>query len=188
VTGLLFNFAGLDEKLGIKFESVLASPSAAFMDPTKSVNEDDLKKMNASILAFYDRFVSAVAEGRKLDPAKVRELGEGQIWIGREALANGLVDELGGLSEAEAWIAAKLGGRVQYRNVFPGSEGKWDGSTFRLASAAYSAVSESLSLPRSSLYDGLESLVGPAAKELASMIDMGNGPLYLVTDPELYGR
>jgi protease-4 len=182
VTGLLFNFAGLDDKLGIKFESVLASPSAAFMDPTKPVNETDLKTMNASILAYYDRFVSVVAEGRKLDPAKVRELGEGQIWIGREALANGLVDELGGLSAAKAWLTAKLGGRVQYRDVFPGAEGKWDGSTIRLARAAYAAASESLSLPRSSLYDGLESLVGPAAKELASMIDMGNGPLYFAAD------
>jgi len=179
VTGLWFNLSGLEEKLGLKAESVVTSPSANFGNPFLPMNDADVQVAKAAILSMYERFVSVVAEGRKLDPAKVRELGEGQIWIGREALANGLVDELGGLPEAKAWIAAKLGGRIQYRNVFPGAEDRWNGSTFRLASAAYVAASESLSLPRSSLYDGLESLVGPAAKALASMIDMGNGPLYL---------
>jgi protease-4 len=178
VTGLWFNLSGLEEKLGFKAESVVTSPSVNFMNPLLPMNDADVQAAKSAILSMYERFVSTVAEGRKLDPAKVRELGEGQIWIGREALANGLVDELGGLSAAKDWLAAKLGGRVQYRDVFPGTEAKLDGSTVQLASAAYAAASESLSLPRSSLYDGLERIVGPAAKELASMIDMGDGPLY----------
>src|SRR5262249_15773810 len=49
-----------------------------------------------------DRFVARVAEGRGLPVDRVRDLGRGRIWSGTDALAHGLVDELGDL---EAGIA-----------------------------------------------------------------------------------
>lgn len=40
-----------------------------------------------------------------MDPARVRELADGRVFTGREALALGLVDALGGEAEARAWLA-----------------------------------------------------------------------------------
>ena len=36
-----------------------------------------------------------MADGRKLPPERLDDLAGGRVWTGRQALANGLVDELG---------------------------------------------------------------------------------------------
>ena len=57
----------------------------------------------------YDQFISAVAEGRGLDPQAVRAFAEGRIYSGRQAHGLKMVDDLGGLEDAiEA--AAKMAG------------------------------------------------------------------------------
>ena len=45
----------------------------------------------------YERFLHVVSAGRKLPLAAVREVAEGRVWTGRQALDNGLVDRLGDL-------------------------------------------------------------------------------------------
>jgi len=54
------------------------------------------------ILTMYDRFVKAVAAGRNLDEDRVRELGGGRVWMGGDAVENGLCDGVGGLVDAIA--------------------------------------------------------------------------------------
>ena len=50
----------------------------------------------------YDDFISRVATGRKLPAERVREIAKGRVWTGAQALPLGLVDQLGGLTEAVA--------------------------------------------------------------------------------------
>lgn len=50
----------------------------------------------------YDDFVGIVAEGRDMTRDQVIAIAEGRVWTGEQALENGLVDELGGLSAAIA--------------------------------------------------------------------------------------
>ena len=57
----------------------------------------------------YEQFVAAVAEGRGLPVAEVRELATGQLYTGSQALNLGLIDELGGLDTAIE-LAASLSG------------------------------------------------------------------------------
>ncbi len=57
----------------------------------------------------YDSFVAIVAAGRNMDEATVRELADGSVYTGRQALDNGLVDALGYEEDAIA-KAAELGG------------------------------------------------------------------------------
>ncbi|MCP4428122.1 MAG: signal peptide peptidase SppA, partial [Chloroflexi bacterium] len=54
-------------------------------------------------------FVQIVADGRNMDIETARELADGRIYSGRQAEANGLVDELGNLNDAIV-KAAELGG------------------------------------------------------------------------------
>lgn len=186
VTGLWYDLSGLVSKLGLKSETVVTSPSAEFGDLTKPFRDSDGAALTAMIMSMYDRFVSVVAEGRKLDPAKVRELAEGQIWIGREALEKGLVDELGGLEDAKAYLEKKLGGRVQYSELFPGQASQMDGYSIRLASALYESVRANAKIAGADYAATLEAVVGPAAKEIDSLLDMGSGPLYLAPVNTLY--
>jgi protease-4 len=69
----------------------------------------------------YTDFVDIVAQGRRLDAARVRQLADGRIYTGKQAKQAGLVDELGNLDAAVDAAAkmAKISGtprRVEFRN------------------------------------------------------------------------
>ena len=56
----------------------------------------------------HDQFLEAVAQGRGLDKAQVREIATGEVYTARRAKELGLVDELGDLERAID-LAAELG-------------------------------------------------------------------------------
>ena len=65
----------------------------------------------------YGEFVGKVAESRQLDKSRVEEIAQGRVWSGSEALAIGLVDEIGGLDAAIEYAARKAGLGRDYRLV-----------------------------------------------------------------------
>lgn len=64
----------------------------------------------------YNDFLTIVAEGRKLDPAYVDQIGQGRVWIGEQAIGLKLVDQMGDIDEAVA-AAAKLANLETYDRV-----------------------------------------------------------------------
>lgn len=56
----------------------------------------------AQIDRTYEEFITRVSTGRRLPPARVREIARGRVWTGAQAHRIGLVDQLGGLEEAIA--------------------------------------------------------------------------------------
>ncbi len=120
VTGLNFNATGLLEKLGIGTGSVSAGSSGEFGNMFLPHREADAAVQRSAIEYIYGRFVDVVAEGRKLDKARVDELGRGQIWLGSEAVENGLIDATGGLEDAKAAMVELLGTKARYQEYLPG--------------------------------------------------------------------
>jgi protease-4 len=57
----------------------------------------------------YEQFVGMVAAGRHMDAAKVREMADGRAYTGRQALRLGLVDAIGGETDARTWLAQARG-------------------------------------------------------------------------------
>ena len=63
--------------------------------------DDDLwtpaqrKKVEEQLFSVYDTFKQRVAEGRNLPFDAIDEIANGRVWTGKQALAHGLVDELG---------------------------------------------------------------------------------------------
>src|SRR5262249_38665997 len=57
-------------------------------------------KFHQDMMTFYNIFVSKAAEGRKMTPEALDAIAQGRVWTGEQAKANGLVDEIGGLSKA----------------------------------------------------------------------------------------
>ncbi len=82
-------------------ESDLLSSSIPFSDEGRRVFREFLQD-------FYDTFLDRVAEGRGMTRDAVHAVAQGRVWTGEQALAYGLVDELGGLDVAMA-KAAELG-------------------------------------------------------------------------------
>jgi len=59
--------------------------------------EKKYNKIYNSNLKVYEDFLNVVSKGRKIDKEKLKELAEGRVWTGTEAVKNGLADEIGGL-------------------------------------------------------------------------------------------
>ena len=125
--------------------------------------------MHAMIISMYDRFVQVVAEGRKIPGDRVRELGEGQVWTGREALANGLVDELGSLQDAENYIRNKLGGWVEFTGFTAGNPDDSEGLFGSLSQVVmtYAAGTDSAVLSAS---------LKPYVRAASELLSIGSGP------------
>jgi protease-4 len=101
--------SGLLAKLGISAEVVRSGPlkdEPSLVRPLSPAGKDVLQGL---VNDMYDQFVGMVAEGRHMDPAKVRALADGRAYTGRQALALGLVDAIGGEREARAWLVSAKG-------------------------------------------------------------------------------
>jgi protease IV len=71
--------------------------------------------------AFYDSFITEVAASRKIDKAKVHTVAQGRVWIASDAKERGLVDTLGGLTEAIASARKRSGVTEDAQVVLYGS-------------------------------------------------------------------
>ena len=101
--------SGLLGKLGISAEVVRSGPlkdEPSFVRPLSPAGKDVLQGL---VNDMYGQFVDMVAAGRHMDPAKVRALGDGRAYTGRQALGLGLVDAIGGEREAKAWLVSAKG-------------------------------------------------------------------------------
>ncbi len=88
----------------------IGSPTRPMRDEERVFFQDLLKKLHA-------QFKEAVVQGRKLEPGKVEGLADGRIFTGREAMEQGLVDEIGNLQQAVK-VASQMAGIEGEPKVF----------------------------------------------------------------------
>jgi protease-4 len=113
VFGVLPNFTGISNKMGIHTEQVSTHSNAAGYSLFSPLQDKTRNIIQESIEDIYSTFVNRVATGRKMTFEQVDAIAQGRVWTGSDAVKNGLVDELGGLDEAVAY-AAKLGKTDSY--------------------------------------------------------------------------
>lgn len=111
VIGMLFNVKELSQKVGVSFDVVKTGKFADTETISRPKTEEELRAIQSMVDWLYDSFIERVAEGRKLDPAAVREIAQGRVWSGTDAKRLGLIDDFGGIEDAIAFAAqkAKLG-------------------------------------------------------------------------------
>lgn len=110
VFGLLPN-AGklLENKIGITTETVNTNKYADFPSVYRPMSGYEKDAMLVSIEKVYSDFVGKVSEGRKLTAQYIDSIGQGRVWSGTSAKNIGLVDEMGGLTEAIRGAATAAG-------------------------------------------------------------------------------
>ena len=94
------NIEGLLEKLGIEMSSIKSADSKDAGAMYRSLTDEEKAELQKNILAINDKFIDAVAEGRKLDRAKVAELATGETYAGDLALKYGMIDSIGTFKDA----------------------------------------------------------------------------------------
>lgn len=100
IFGLVPNVEGLSKKIGLAYDEVKTNKLSGFPSVTRPMSVSERSIMQASVQRGYDLFVRRCADGRSLDPDSIRAIGEGRVWSGAQALEIGLIDSLGGMSEA----------------------------------------------------------------------------------------
>ncbi len=103
------NLAGLLAKLGITVDRVTVGPHATFLSGFASLSPDEFARFDEVHWRGYDSWVADVARHRGMTPEEVDRLARGRVFTGRQALANGLIDELGGFDEALALLKEQAG-------------------------------------------------------------------------------
>ncbi|MBJ7483718.1 signal peptide peptidase SppA [Brevundimonas sp.] len=112
---------------------------------TESFTPAQRAAFSASMDKTYEEFVTRVSTGRRLPVARVREIARGRVWTGAQAKTLGLVDQLGGVTEAisKARELARIpvDRSVRYKR-FPEAESPWEAlsSAFGVSSEAAHAL------------------------------------------------
>ncbi len=117
VFGIQFDVKKLANDFGITFDSVKTGKFADALTISRPKTPEEIAVLQRMVDWIYTEFVAKVAEGRKLEPARVEEIAQGRVWSGVDAKEIGLVDELGGLNAAIAYAAQKAGLGTNYRLV-----------------------------------------------------------------------
>lgn len=89
-------------KLGVSWGQLPSSANADIWSVNTPYDAAARARVEAIVGDLYASFTEGVAKGRGLAPERVAEIAKGRVWAGAAARELGLVDELGGLSEALA--------------------------------------------------------------------------------------
>lgn len=92
------------ENLGIEPVSIKSAPLKAQPNPLEPFTDDARQATKAVVDDVFQQFVALVLERRPLDAAGLKPYDDGRVVSGRQALAVGLIDALGGEKEAREWL------------------------------------------------------------------------------------
>lgn len=115
----LSNIQGLLEKVGL---NSFVLKSGRFKDsgsPIRQMTKEDREILQGVIDSMHGQFVKAVADGRKIPVNEVREIADGRIFSGEQALKVKLVDRLGNLQDAVSEAAKLSGIKGEPEMVYP---------------------------------------------------------------------
>jgi protease-4 len=101
IFGMFPDFSGLlTEKLGVKFDEVKTNKNTTFGTMARPFNAEEMAILDKYIQRGYELFRKRVADGRKQPVEAIEKIAQGHVWLGKDALGNKLVDQLGNLDDA----------------------------------------------------------------------------------------
>jgi protease-4 len=148
---ILQSFDGSDllSRLGVRPEVVASGPLKDQPSPFRPLTPEGRAALDAVVQDLYGQFVAMVAQARGLPEERVRELADGRIVTGRQAVRLGLVDAIGGEAEARRWLAESKGvpAELRTRDLDPrgaaeralsmGTDSLWQGALRALRAAGW---------------------------------------------------
>jgi protease-4 len=96
-----FEISEILKDLRIKVETIRSGEFKDVGSMSRPMRPEDRALLEGMVNDTCSQFHEAVATARKLDVEKVKAFADGRVMSGRQALAVGLVDELGSLAEAQ---------------------------------------------------------------------------------------
>lgn len=119
IFGVVPNWGKLRDKVGLDIDGVSTNAHSDLEVNMvyKGMTPEEQAMMQRMIERGYDLFTRRCAEGRHTTQDAIKMIGEGRVWLGKDAIGIGLVDCLGNIDDAIA-KAAELAGVEQYKTVY----------------------------------------------------------------------
>ena len=110
VIAMYFNVEGLLQKVGVEETTIKSGPHKDMAGLFRKMSPEELAVFQGIVDELYGRFLDVVVRGRpKMTRDQVKALADGRVYTASQALANGLVDQVGYLEDAAAAAAQKAG-------------------------------------------------------------------------------
>ena len=113
IFGTVPNASKLMNKLGLDVDGVSTNEYAGMLETAlfQGLSTKEMAIMQKMIERGYDLFTTRCADGRGMSQDDIKKIGEGRVWLGKDAVEIGLVDELGNINDAvkKAVELAQLG-------------------------------------------------------------------------------
>jgi protease-4 len=103
------NFTHIAERFGFDMVTIKSGKLKDIGNSFRAMTEEERTLLESQLAEVHEQFISAVAEGRKIDVSKVRAFGDGRAIMGAEAKRLGLVDEFGDIYDAARAVFDLLG-------------------------------------------------------------------------------
>ena len=103
------NIEELTNKIGVKPVIIKSGKYKDVGSPLRAMNPEERKLLQNVVDDVHQQFVQAVAKGRGLSVSEVKEIADGRIMTGQQALKLKLIDEIGGLEKTLELLAKKIG-------------------------------------------------------------------------------
>lgn len=174
--GVIMQWAEVSDLLkswGINMQEVRSGDLKAVPSPFSPADQASRALVQELVRESREWFVGLVAERRNLDANQLVPVRTGKIYSGRQALEAGLIDQIGGESDALAWLQKERGIAANAKIIDWNPEDSSDSSFFMKSLAGIAANVFGIPAERISLLlgdnnslnqlDGLVSLWHPSS-------------------------
>lgn len=107
------NYSQLAEDFGVEFETYASGDMKEMLGGHRDPTEEESEYVRSMVDDMYQDFVDVVAEGREMSDEEVKNLADGRIYMGEDAMENGLVDQMGYFEDAMKALEKEIGGNPQ---------------------------------------------------------------------------
>ena len=107
IFGLMIRAPRALEKIGVRSDGVTTTPWGGAFDISRPMDEPTKQVIQSVINHGYSQFIGKVSKARKQTYEQIDSNARGRVWSGAQAKEKGLVDAMGGISDAVADAAAR---------------------------------------------------------------------------------
>ncbi|MDE6068865.1 MAG: signal peptide peptidase SppA, partial [Treponemataceae bacterium] len=108
IAGASVDATGFLEKLGIKTTTFHAGKNKNMLNYDSPLTEEQREIMQSIADDAYEQFTGIVASARQKSIEEIVAIADGRIYTARQAKANGLVDSIGSLEDAQEKFQEKI--------------------------------------------------------------------------------
>ncbi|WP_020007514.1 signal peptide peptidase SppA [Salinicoccus albus] len=107
------NYSQLAEEYGIEFDTYTSGDMKDMLSGSSEPTQEEEEYVQGMVDSMFQDFVDVVEAGRGMSEDEVRNLADGRVYLGDEAVDNGLADQIGYPEDAMAALQEELGGNAQ---------------------------------------------------------------------------